>query len=282
MAADDRLRAHLAALPPVAVLYTDLDGTLLGPGGSLLTGPDGLPSARAARALVAAAAAGLTVVPVSGRQRSQLSHDARLMGLADSIAEAGCVITRGGEVTYEWGQTPRHLAGTPHDAMTAAGAVDALLTSFAGDLRPYEPWHRGREGSHLFHGLVDVDEAAAVLDRAGCGWAYLLDNGATSGWPGRSVRAYHLVPRGVGKASAVADDLAARGLTAGQAAACGDSREDLRMADAVATFFLVANGHGAAGGAVFRVPGAMGHGFADAVDALLTLHPPGPAARSHG
>ncbi|MBA2529358.1 MAG: HAD hydrolase family protein, partial [Euzebyales bacterium] len=75
------LRSHLRALPPARVVYTDLDGTLLGPGGSLLTGPDGRPSARAATALVRAAEAGLTVVPVSGRRRQQLVNDARLLGL---------------------------------------------------------------------------------------------------------------------------------------------------------------------------------------------------------
>lgn len=269
MADDDALCRHLGGLPPVEILYTDVDGTLLGPDGSLLSAPDGRPSVRAAQALVDAATAGITVVPVSGRRREQLGNDARLLGLADYIAEAGGIVVRAGETTYEWGSCPRDLADNPHDALTEAGAVDALLRAFAGDLRHYEPWHRGREGSHLLHGLVEVDEASAVLAEAGCEWAYLVDNGATSGWPGRQVRAYHLLPRGVGKATAVADDLTARGLPPARAAACGDSREDLTMAAAVGTFFLVANGHGDIGDRVFRVPGSMGDGFADAVEALL-------------
>jgi len=267
LAAD--LARHLAGLPPVEVLYTDLDGTLLGPEGSLLTASDGRPSVRGARALVDAATAGITVVPVSGRRRRQLANDARLMGLRDYIAEAGGTVVRGGEVTYEWGSCPRDLAANPHDALEAAGAVEALLTAFAGRLRHYAPWHLDREGGHLLHGLVDVDEANAVLAEAGCRWAYLVDNGATGGWPGRRVRAYHLLPRGVGKATAVADDLAARGLDATRAAACGDSLEDLTIARAVGTYFLVANGHGDIGERVFRMPGAMGEGFADAVEALL-------------
>jgi hypothetical protein len=252
------------------VLYTDLDGTLLAPHGSLLTGPDGRPSARAAGALVDAARAGLVVVPVSGRRRSQLQNDARLMGLRNCIAEAGGVIVRDGAVRYEWGACPRDLAPTPHDAMSAAGAVKALLDAFPEQLRHYEPWHLDREGGHLFHGLVDVAEANAVLADAGCGWAYLVDNGATGGWPGRRVRAYHLLPRGVGKAVAVADDLVARGLDRTEAAACGDSLEDLTMATAVATYLIVANGHGDIGEHVFRLPAAMGDGFADAVSALLS------------
>jgi hydroxymethylpyrimidine pyrophosphatase-like HAD family hydrolase len=266
---DPDLTRHLAALPTARVLYTDLDGTLLGPRGSLLTGPDGFPSARAAQALVDAARAGLVIVPVSGRRRSQLENDARLLGLRNCIAEAGSVIVRDGTVRYEWGACPRDLAETPHDAMLAAGAVKALLDAFPGQLRHFEPWHLDREGGHLFHGLVDVVEANAVLADAACPWAYLVDNGATGGWPGRRVRAYHLLPLGVGKAVAVADDLVARGLVPEEAAACGDSLEDLTMAAAVATYFLVANGHGDGGEHVFRVRGAMGDGFADAVAALL-------------
>lgn len=259
----------LEGLPRIQVLYTDLDSTLLGPDGSLLTAPDGSPSARAARALVDAAAGGITVVPVSGRAMPQLRNDVRLMGLRDCIGEAGAVIERTGQTSYEWGECPQHLADDPHDALTVAGAVDALLERFAGDLRHFEPWHRGREGGHLFHGSVDVDEADRVLQQVGCGWAYLRDNGKTGGWVGRLVNAYHLLPRGVGKAPAVVDDLAARGLDSRCAAAVGDSVEDLTMAAHVGVFFLVANGHPETPQGVARTPGAMGDGFADAVAALL-------------
>ena len=259
----------LADLPAVKVLYTDLDNTLLGPEGSLLTAADGSPSARAATALVAAAHAGITVVPVSGRGMKQLRNDARLMGLSDCIAEVGAVILRGGQTVYEWGQCPRGLAGNPHDTMLTSGAVAAVLDAFPGDLRHFEPWHRGREGGHLFHGLVDTSVADAALAEAGCGWAHLLDNGATGGWEGRRVRAYHLMPRGVGKATAVADDLQARGLDRREAVAIGDSIEDLTMAPEVGLFVMVANGDAAANGSAVFAPGAMGEGFADTVEALV-------------
>lgn len=270
----DDLTAHLAGLPPVRVVYTDLDGTLLGPNGSLLTAPDGRPSVEAARALCAAAAAGVLVVPVSGRRRRQLETDARLMGLPDAIAEAGTVVLRGGAVHYEWGACPRDLAGNPHDALEAAGAVKALLEAFAGDLRPYAPWHTDREGSHLLHGLIEVERADAVLEGAGVGWAHVIDNGATGGWPGRTVRAYHLLPRGVGKQAAIAGDLRARGLDPRQAMAVGDSPQDRTMAASVGTYVQVAGGHagGAPGAAhAFVVPADMGEGFAQAVDAALDV-----------
>ena len=263
------LDAAVAALRDVRVLYTDLDNTLLGPEGSLLTAADGSPTARAAVALVEAARNGITVVPVSGRGMKQLRNDARLMGLDDCIAEVGAVILRRGQTFYEWGACPRNLADNPHDTMLVTGAVDAVLRAFPGDLRHFEPWHRGREGGHLFHGLVDTAAADAALAEAGCDWAYLRDNGATGGWEGRSVRAYHLLPRGVGKAAAVADDLKARGLDASHAVAIGDSAEDLTMAPEVSLFVMVANGHAPSDGSVVCTPGAMGEGFADTVDALL-------------
>ena len=268
-ASPDSLDAVLSQCPRIEVVYTDLDGTLLGPGGSVLTAPDGTPSTRASDALVAAARGSVTVVAVSGRAMRQLRNDVRLLGLEDCIAEAGAVIMRAGEIRYEWGECPRDLAENPHNALVEAGAVDALLTTFAADLRHYEPWHRGREGGHLFHGLVDTVAADEVLADAGCAWAYLRDNGATGGWEGRSVRAYHLLPRGVGKAPAVTDDIAARGISPAATVAVGDSFEDLTMAPEVGAFFLVANGHGEPAGNVVRTPGAMGHGFADAVEAVL-------------
>lgn len=261
--------AHLASRPTTQVLYSDLDGTLLGPGGALLRAPDGNPSARAARALVEAAEAGVTVVPVSGRQRRQLQENARLLGLSDCISEAGSVIVRDGKVQYEWGACPRDLAASPHDALAAAGALDLLLDAFPDDLRLYEPWHRGREGGMLLHGQIDVGAANRLLAEAGLSWAVVVDNGDTGGWPGRSVRAYHLLPDGVGKAQAVADDLVSRGIDPDAAAAVGDSPEDATMAAVVGTYFQVANGGPSRDERTIVTPAAMGHGFAEAVTALL-------------
>lgn len=266
------LHAHLEAMPTVRVVYTDFDGTLLGPNGSLLTAADGRPSLAAAEALCRAAGAGVLVVPVSGRRRTQLETDARLLGLPDAIAEAGSVIVRGGTVHYEWGRCPPELADSPHDALEVSGALGVLLEAFDGDLRPYAPWHTGREGSHLLHGMIDVERADALLAGAGFDWAHVVDNGNTGGWPGRAVRAYHLLPRGVSKQVAVADDLRARGVEPEESMAIGDSPQDRTMAAVVGTYVQVANGYD--GGAAdlphaFVTPGAMGEGFAQAVSAAL-------------
>ena len=60
----------------VSTLYVDVDGTLVGPGGDLFW--DG--TARLAEALLAARAAGIAVVPVSGRGRVQVRELCRLLG----------------------------------------------------------------------------------------------------------------------------------------------------------------------------------------------------------
>ena len=49
-------------------LYVDLDGTLLGPGASLLRDREGSFTLRGVRALEACARAGVEVVPFSGRR----------------------------------------------------------------------------------------------------------------------------------------------------------------------------------------------------------------------
>lgn len=264
------LLAHLRTMPPVEVVYTDLDGTLLGAGGSVLADADGAPSLEAVEALVAVARAGIAVVAVSGRRATTLGHDARLLGLDGAIAEVGTVIIRDGVHHVRWGECPRDLGDTPRAALEAAGALAVLLGAFGDDLRTYRPWDEGREGGYLLHGRIDTAVADERLDAAGIGWARVVDNGRTGGWPGRDdAHAYHLVARGVGKAAALAEDLADRGLEPAQALAVGDSLEDQTMAEAVGTYVIVGNGHGDPGPTRFRVEGRNGAGVAQAVRAAL-------------
>jgi hydroxymethylpyrimidine pyrophosphatase-like HAD family hydrolase len=88
-------------------------------------------------------------------------------------------------------------------------------------------------------------------------------------------RAYHLVPRGVSKASAAALYLRRRGVAPTRAVAIGDSAADLEIGGEVAAVVIVANGvagldRGAAGAERARSTDASdGDGFAEAVAALL-------------
>lgn len=276
----------LAALSTVEVLYTDLDGTLLGRGGSVLVDDGGEPTLETAEAIVAVNEARLTVVMVSGRNALQLAEDTRLLGWTDFIGEVGCLRSVGRErsMTYSTGDwppdlVPEHL--TPYEAIEQSGALDALQTVFPGRIERHMPWDSDRVATHILRGEVDTAAAQRVLDELPLPIA-IVDNGIVHpprhGLVGVSqVHAYHLVPKGTSKSRALAEDLAARGLTPEQAAAIGDSATDLEMASAVGVFALVANGLDTPGmpELVCETPNAyvtrerQGHGWAEFARAWL-------------
>ena len=131
-----------------------------------------------------------------------------------------------------------------YDQIAALGLPQMLFDHFPGRLEYHEPWHTGRELSHLFRGDIDVDEGNRLLREAGHDDLRLLDNGSIRRqMPGiEQTKAYHLVPLGVSKAAAVAAHMQARGYTPDECIAAGDSVEDLGMASAVGHFYVVANG----------------------------------------
>lgn len=230
-------------------VYVDLDGTLLGPGGGLFRDADGGFSLLGARAVEACVRADVELVVMTGRRKAQAMEDARLFGQTSYVYEAGaCVVLDGEE---HWMTAPLLPADGPrgsiHDQIEDAGAAKLLLETYPGRLEYHDPWHHGREVSHLFRGLVDAQEATALLAAHGHDGLRLLDNG---GVHRRSpalaaleqVRAYHLVPVGASKAAAVAFHARARGFDPARCIAIGDSREDLQCAGAVGTFWLVQNG----------------------------------------
>jgi len=230
-------------------VYVDLDGTLLGPGGGLFRDENGGFSLLAARAVEACVRADVELVVMTGRRQAQAMEDARLLDQRSYIFEAGaCVVLDGEE---HWMTAPLlpqpGPRGSIHDQIEDAGAAKLLLDTYPGRLEYHDPWHRGREVSHLFRGLVDADEATALLASHGHEGLRLLDNG---GVHRRSpdlaaleqVRAYHLVPVGASKAAAVAFHARARGFEPARCIAVGDSREDLQCAGAVGAFWLVQNG----------------------------------------
>ncbi len=243
---------------PLRCVYTDLDGTLLGRGASLLRDGEGGFSLLGARALEACFRADVEVVPVSGRTRSMLHEDCRLLGLNSYVYELG------GGMSIDGEDTPLAGEGT-YERIAEFGAPQRLIERFAGRLEYHEPWHVGRSVTHLLRGLVDLDEANALLPDD----LQLVDNGAIS--PKRSLEglegpphAYHLLPRGISKAAGVAAHMRARGYMPEECIAVGDSREDLGMADHVARFFLVANAK-ASDPRAELTEGGWGEGFYEAV-----------------
>jgi phosphoglycolate phosphatase len=259
---------------PPKVVYTDLDGTLVGPGGSLFAAPDGGITDRAASALLALRAAGVDLVVMSGRTRRGVGEVARTLGAVAYLAELGSF------VVLETGETLENRGacegpGRPIDAIVRSGAGALLLERFPGRLEPVAPW---TESSLMFQGFVDPTEAERVLADAGFGWLALRDNGRLRrkipSLEVPEIRAYHLLPRGVSKASGVRLHRRHVGLAPNEAAAIGDSRADLEVAPEVGRFFLVANGQEALGEEELPdnaavTPGSYGEGFADAVTELI-------------
>ena len=234
-------------------VYMDLDGTLLGPGGSLFRAGDGGFTLGGARALEACARAGIEVVIMTGRRQHGVYELTRLIGQRSYIFELGCGLVLDGELEWLTGDcVPSPQAGTIHAQIAASSGPQLLLKSFAGRLEYHTPWSEGREVSHLFRGEVPLDGANALLEQAGLGWLRLVDNGVISGHglasgSGRhtgdgvgSLRAYHLIPACASKARAVARHMQNRGYEPDECMACGDSREDLDVADVVSSFWLMA------------------------------------------
>lgn len=228
-------------------LYADLDGTLLGPGASLLRGADGRFSSLGVRALEACWRAGVEVVLYSGRKQSSVFESARLIGSSAYIFESGCGLVLGDEL--EWltdGVVPSDSSGSIFDQIEASGAPALLLERYAGRLEYHTPWSIGREVSHLFRGAVDLTSVHELLGASGYGWLRLVDNGVirvhAEQMPGLPVvHAYHLIPAVASKARAVARHMQARGYDPSDCIAVGDSREDVEAASVVETFWLVAN-----------------------------------------
>lgn len=242
------LSRNLDRLRGVHVIYTDLDGTMLGPRGSFLHAPDGSLSREPTDALLAAHAAEVDVVPVSGRALRGLQTDARLLGMPNVIAEMGALLSYefGREVVQNFGQTPK--PGLPAAIMEECGAVAALLDRFGARIEHHTPWSAWRECTQLFRGRVDTNEVDAFLAERGFGWLTLHDNGRLHGEylgiPKGESRAYHLQPRGVSKGTAVGLDRERRAFAREETVAIGDAFADLELAAEVGTMLIVGDALG--------------------------------------
>ena len=249
-------------------VYTDLDGTLLGSGGSLFRDADGSFTLLPARALEACFRAGVEVVLKSGRREAQVMEDARLLGQTSYIYEVGAGLVIDGERTLLTGELQPRDGKTINELIEDSGAPRLLLERFAGRLEYHDPWHLNREISHLMRGTVAASEANALLREHGLDHLRLVDNGviAPRAHFDGPTHAFHLIPAQASKAAAVAAHMRARGYTPEECIAVGDSREDADVARVVSRFFLVANAEeDVSGSNVVRTEGRNGEGFYEAV-----------------
>ncbi|MGY1710179.1 HAD family hydrolase [Geodermatophilus sp. SYSU D00758] len=269
------------------IVYTDLDGTMVGPRGSFWHTAGRDLTADPAAALLDLHRAGVALVLVSGRTFEQVVEAGRIFAADGAIAELGSVVSwdAGRGVHRMTGELPAAHAGrTPMEVMAELGVVEDLVAAHPGRLEWHAPWHATHTTDALLRGRVDPLAVDADLAARGLGWLTLKDNGAIPATTRMTLapdpappRVYHLMPRGISKGSAIAWDLARRGLGPEDAVAIGDSVSDLEMAPAVGRLFITANGAVVDGMAdrIAAVPNAtvtgapMGEGWAQAVRASL-------------
>jgi hydroxymethylpyrimidine pyrophosphatase-like HAD family hydrolase len=268
------------------IVYTDLDGTMVGPRGSFWHTPSRDLTDSPAAALAELHRAGIPLVLVSGRTYRQLIEVARFVAADGVIAELGSLVGWArGETHLLSGELPAQFSDrTPMEVMTELGVVQKLLAEHPGRLEWHEPWAADHTADAMLRGQVDPLAVDAWLADQGLGWLTLKDNGAipalermTLGQEGLPPRVYHLMPRGISKGLAIAWDLERRGIDPADAVAIGDSASDLDMAPAVGRLWITANGAAVEGMAdlLAAVPNVqvtdapMGDGWAQAVRASL-------------
>jgi hypothetical protein len=226
-------------------VYTDLDGTMLGQGGSLLRDAEGSFSTLAIRALEACHRAGVEVVIKSGRRKAQVMEDARMIGQPAYIYEMGSGLVDGDEEVFLTGSFEPDGEESVHDQIMRAGVPQLLFERYPARIEYHAPWQSDRHFSHLFRGNVPLSEVEGLFSERGFD-VRLVDNGITRRRSPElqveEVHVYHLIPAAAGKGRAVATHMRRRGLRPEETIAIGDSRGDLEVADVAGRFFLVANG----------------------------------------
>jgi len=272
---------------PVRIVYTDLDGTMVGPRGSFWHTAGRELTADPATALLELHRARVPLVLVSGRTHEQVVEAARIFAADGAIAELGATISwdAGRSIHRQRGELPERFGDrTPMAVMAELGVVDRLIAAYPGRLEWHAPWHTTHEADALLRGRVDPLAVDAWLAERDLGWLTMKDNGAIPATSRMTLdddplppRVFHLMPRGISKGAAIAWDLERRGLSPEDAVAIGDSVSDLDMAPAVGCLWITANGAAVDGMAdrIHAVPnvrvtdGPMGEGWAQAVRASL-------------
>lgn len=272
-------------LDSVKVVYTDIDGTLLGPKGSLFLTAEKDYTLKPANAIVEALKNDLDIVFVSGRNRRQLKGDARILGLRNYIAELGSqiVYSLGEEVILNVGDFPA-TEGSLLETMEKMGVATAVLNKFKGYLEHHTPWSEERECTYVLRGHVNTDEVNSFLKNQGFLDLIFIDNGiihrqgTTLRKDLKEIHAYHLLPKTVSKINGVRRDRKIRKIDKKNCIAVGDALSDLEIAPAVGIFFLVKNALTKSinwNEAIKKYPNVfiteekMGLGFAEVIDFIL-------------
>lgn len=247
-----------ARLAQVKYVFTDLDATMLAPGSCVLRDNDGNPSTKLVEAVVSLARAGVHVVPTSGRNRTMIHEDARVLGLNSYIGEMGGLVMydlKANDWEYLTGDMPYDPACglTPHQVIEQTGVCEKILARWPGKIEYHNDMSTGykyREVTVGMRGNIPDDEAQAILDEAGCGLVWACNGQLTHISKPTTLefadpsegRAYNINPAGLNKGVAIGRFCEHLGIAREETLALGDSESDFYMADYVGTFCLVENG----------------------------------------
>lgn len=266
------------------VIYSDVDGTVVGPGGSLFATAEKEVTLHPARSIIKIIENNIDLVLVSGRSRRQLLADTRILGFKNCISELGC------QVIHDLGKKLYKISdkipvdGSLHQSITDSGAPGLLLSKYKGKLEYHTPWSEGRECTHVFRGFINLEEAKKLLKDKGFKDLSMIDNGiihrkGTLQADMPEIHAYHLLPKTASKEAGIRKDIEVRKMTKNNAIAIGDALSDITMADDVAALFIVSNAlteHSPEMAEkiksyqnVFITSGQMGIGFAEIIYSLL-------------
>lgn len=265
------------------VIYTDVDGTLLGPIGCMIRDHNFSYTIEPVKALIRALEGGIDVVLVSGRNKQQLRETARILGLRNYIAELGTetVYDLGDEIIRDYGAM-RVEEGTLYQAFEESGVIDFLFHKYSGRLELHLPWSLERDCTPLLRGYIEVEEVNKVLIDNGFSQMEIVDNGSIpkhmTDLDIESLRAYHIMPKGVSKQGAVEKDLRRRNIDRKEAVSMGDAVADTFLSKVTGACFIMKNG--LLGNEqmietleseqnIFLSDGLLGAGWAKVVNALL-------------
>ena len=162
-------------LSRVRYVFTDLDGTMLAPGSCALADAEGNPCIDFVATLLELKRSGIEVIPCSGRNRSMLHEDTRLLGLNSYIGEMGGLLmldrsdNRWEYFTADMPFNP--IWGySPHECIEATGILDEFQNRWPGLLEYHNDMSTGykhREVTVGMRGEIPDEDARDIIRRSG-------------------------------------------------------------------------------------------------------------------
>jgi len=232
---DDSL---LSNLDKIKVIYTDVDNTIVNDG-CLFKSKRGYAYENAG-AIFEMLNADIDVVMVSGRDKNKLFETARLLGFKNYIGNLGMqiVYNLGERIIKNYGteiERPEELK----EWIVSTRVADRILSEYKGRIRYYKPWSDILTTHLIFIGELEIKGLVKWIENE-FPLLRIIDNGPVPPEEDfKNPHAYHIVPAGVGKRSAVAIDRRERELRKENLIAIGDSFEDLTIAEEVGIYFNV-------------------------------------------